>query len=116
MAIARYENATINEISLGDTVDDFGQYTNTSTPLFTSRALVMDVRNSLRISEKYRVYQDLVNLTFNYTPNIKKIVDDQDKYSITWRNKDWRVSDVIESDDRMRITLLCYFANPSVPV
>jgi hypothetical protein len=115
MAIARYENATINEISLGDTADDFGQYTNTSTPLFTSRALVMDVRNSLRISEKYRVYQDLVNLTFNYTPNIKKIVDDQDKYSITWRNKNWRVSDVIESDDRMRITLLCYFANPSVP-
>jgi hypothetical protein len=114
MAIARYENATINEIS--NSVDSFGQYTTVITPLFTSRALVMDVRNSLRIAEKYRVYQDLVNLTFNYTPNIKRIVDDQEKYSITWRNKQWRVSDVIESDDRMRITLLCYFANPTVPV
>lgn len=113
MAIARYENATINEITNG--VDDFGEYTTTSTPLFTSRALVMDVRNSLRIAERYRVYQDLVNLTFNYTPNIKKIVDDQDKYSITWRDQEWRVTDVIESDDRMRITLLCYFANPSSP-
>jgi archaellin len=114
MAIARYENATINEVTNG--VDSFGQYTTNIAPLFTSRALVMDVRNSLRISEKYRVYQDLVNLTFNYTPNIKKIVDDQEKYSITWRNKQWRVSDVIESDDRMRITLLCYFANPTAPV
>ena len=114
MAIARYENATINEIS--NSVDSFGQYTTVITPLFTSRALVMDVRNSLRIAEKYRVYQDLVNLTFNYTPNIKKIVNDQEKYSITWRNKEWRVSDVIESDDRMRITLLCYFANPTAPV
>jgi hypothetical protein len=114
MAIARYENATINEVT--NSVDTFGQYTTVISPLFTSRALVMDVRNSLRISEKYRVYQDLVNLTFNYTPNIKKIVDDQEKYSITWRNKEWRVSDVIESDDRMRITLLCYFANPTAPV
>ena len=113
MAIARYENATINEIT--NDVDDFGQYTTITTPLFTSRALVMDVRNNLRIADKYRVYQDLVNLMFNYTPNIKKIVDDQDKYSITWRNQEWRVTDVIESDDRMRITLLCYFASPSSP-
>jgi Phage head-tail joining protein len=114
MGIARYENATINAVTNG--TDDFGQYTTTITPLFTSRAIVKDVRNSLRIAEKYRAYQDLVNLTFNYTPNMKAVVDDQFNYSVTWRDQEWRITDIFESDDRMRITLLCYFANPSVPV
>jgi hypothetical protein len=106
MGIVRYENATVNEVNNG--VDTFGEYTTTITPLFTSRALVNDVSNAVRISERYRVYQDLVNLTFNYTPNIKRIVDDQDQYSITWRGNDWRVTDVRESNDRMKITLMCY--------
>jgi hypothetical protein len=84
--------------------------------LFTSRALVNDVSNAVRISERYRVYQDLVNLTFNYTPNIKRIVDDQDQYSITWRGNDWRVTDVRESNDRMKITLMCYRNDPETTV
>jgi len=75
MAITRYENASINEVTNG--VDSYGEYTTTITPLFTSRALVSDVANSLRIADRYRVYQDLVNLTFNYTPAIKRIVDNQ---------------------------------------
>ena len=114
MAIARYENATINSVTNG--VDTMGQYTTTITPLFTSRALVKDVRNSLRNTERYRIYQDLVNLTFNYTPNIKQIVDNQQDYGITWRGNDWRVTDVFESDDRMRVTLLCYRNDPNTPL
>jgi hypothetical protein len=114
MGIVRYENATINEVTNG--VDTFGEYTTTITPLFTSRALVNDVSNAVRISERYRVYQDLVNLTFNYTPNIKRIVDDQDQYSITWRGNDWRVTDVRESNDRMKITLMCYRNDPETTV
>jgi len=114
MGIARYENATINAVT--NSQDAFGQYTTTITPLFASRAIVKDVRNSLRIADRYRAYQDLVNLTFNYTPAIKRIVDDQANYSITWRDQEWRVTDVFESDDRMNITLLCYFVNPNVPV
>lgn len=114
MAIARFENTTINSVTNG--VNTMGQYTNNITPLFTSRALVKDVRNSLRNTERYRIYQDLVNLTFNYTPNIKQIVDDQQNYSITWRGNDWRVTDVFESDDRMRVTLLCYRNDPNTPV
>lgn len=106
MGIVRYENATINEVTNG--TDSFGEYTTTITPMFTSRALVNDVANSLRIAERYRIYQDLVNLTFNYTPAIKRIVDFQDEYSITWRGKDWRITDVRESNDRMKVTLLCY--------
>lgn len=114
MGIVRYENATINEVTNG--VDTFGEYTTTITPLFTSRALVNDVSNAVRISERYRVYQDLVNLTFNYTPNIKRIVDDQDQYSITWRGNEWRVTDVRESNDRMKISLLCYRNDPETTV
>lgn len=110
MGIARYENTTINQIT--NSVDAFGEYTTTTTPLFTSRALVHDVTNSVRISEKYRLYSDLVNLTFNYTPNIKRIVDHQNEYSITWRGNEWRVTDVRESNDRMRITLMCYRNDP----
>ena len=114
MGIARYENVTINDVTNG--VDSFGEYTTTITPKFTSRPMVHDVSNSLRIAERYRLYQDLVNLTFNYTPNIKDIVDNQDKYSITWRNNEWRVTDVRESNDRMKITLLCYRNDPETTV
>lgn len=114
MSINRFENVTINNVTNG--VDTLGQYTTTITPWFTSRARVRDVNNSVRIAERYRVYTDLVNLTFNYTPWMKQIVDDQNAYSITWRGQDWRVTDVRESDDRMYITLLCYYNSPSTPV
>jgi len=114
MAITRYENVEIN--TLEDSVDSIGQYITVPTPWFATRARVRDVNNSLRIADKYRVYQDLVNLTFNYTPNMKRIVDDQDLYSITWRGQDWRITDVRESDDRMNITLLCYYNAPNTPV
>jgi len=110
MGIVRYENVEINNVTNG--VDTIGQYTTTITPWFTTRARVRDVANSLKIADKYRVYQDLVNLTFNYTPNMKMIVDDQDLYSITWRNQDWRITDFRESDDRMNIKLL-YYSNVS---
>jgi hypothetical protein len=114
MGIARFENVTINKVTNG--TDSLGEYTTTITPWFTSRAIIKDVRNSLRIAERYRVYQDLVNATFNYTPNVKQIVDNQDLFSITWRNQDWRITDVFESDDRMSITFLCYYNAPDTPV
>lgn len=114
MAIARYENVAVNNVT--NSVDELGQYTTTITKWFDTRAVVRDVRNSLRIADRYRAYQDLVNLTFNYTPNMKAVVDDQELYSITWRGQDWRITDCIESDDRMHITLLCYFNQPNTPV
>lgn len=114
MSINRFENVTINTVT--NSVDELGQYTTAITPWFQSRAKVRDVNNSLRIADKYRVYTDLVNLTFNYTPWMKQIVDNQNAYSITWRNQDWRVTDIRESDDRMSVTLLCYYNSPSTPV
>jgi hypothetical protein len=114
MTIVRYENLTINNVENG--TDLYGAYTTTITEWFQTRGLVHDVANSLRISERYRVYQDLVSITVNYTPNTKQIVDNQNLYSITWRGFDWRITDVRESNDRMKVTFLCYRNDPATPV
>lgn len=114
MGIKRYENLTINNVTNG--IDTMGQYTTTIEPWFETRGLVADVANSLRITERYRVYQDLVNITLNYTPNTKAMVDNQDLYAINWRGFDWRITDVRESNDRMRVTFICYRNDPSTPV
>lgn len=114
MAIARFENITINKLTFGKST--FGEQSTTITKWFQTRARVRDVANSVKISEKYRLYQDLVNLTVNYTPNMKKIVDSQNLYSIVWRNADWRITDAIESNDRMSITFMCYRSDPTTAV
>jgi hypothetical protein len=114
MAITRYENIVVNNVT--NSVNTYGEQTTTITKWFDTRAKVADVANSLRIAERYRVYTDLVNLNLNYTPNTKAIVDNQDLYSITWRGFDWRITDVRESNDRMNVTLLCYRNDPVVPV
>ena len=114
MGIARYENIVVNTVTNG--VDTLGQYTTQIVPWFTTRAIVHDVNNSLRISERYRVYQDLVNMKLNYTPWVKQIVDDQELYSITWRGQEWCISDCREANDRMSVTFLCYYNQPDSPV
>lgn len=114
MAIARFENITVNNLTFSES--DFGEGQTTQTTWFGTRARVSDVANSLRISEKYRLYQDLVNFTLNYTPNMKQIVDNQNLYSITWRGNDWRITDVRESNDRMTVMLLCYRTDPQTAV
>jgi len=114
MGIARYESITVNNLSFAKTT--FGEQTTAITEWFKTRALTHDVANSVRISEKYRVYQDLVNFTLNYTPNTRTIVDSQHLYSITWRNAQWRITDVRESNDRMKVTFLCYRTDPETAV
>lgn len=114
MPIVRYENLTVNRVTNG--VNSVGEYTTNIAKWFETRGLVHDVSNSLRISERYRAYTDLVSITLNYTPNIKELVDNQDLYSITWRNRDWRITDVRESNDRQKATLICFRNDPVVPV
>lgn len=114
MAIKRYENVDINDLTFG--TNDYGQYTTTSTLKFTSRALISDVKNSLAITERYRIYQDLIQMKFNYTPWIKDIVDNQNLYSVTWRGNEWRITDCIEANDRMSVTFMCYRSDPATAV
>lgn len=114
MPIVRYENLTVYNVTNG--VNTVGEYTTTKTKWFETRGLVHDISNTLRISERYRAYTDLVSITLNYTPNVKKMVDDQNLYSITWRNRDWRITDVRESNDRQKATFICFRNDPVVPV
>jgi hypothetical protein len=114
MSIARFENININNLTF--TKSAFGESATVQTLWFATRARVSSVANSLKIADKYRLYQDLTNFTLNYTPNMKKIVDDQNLYSITWRGKDWRIDNVRESDDRMNVIILCYRSDPVTAV
>ena len=113
-SIVRYENITVNDVTNG--IDAIGQYTTTITTAFQTRGLVHDVTNTLRISERYRVYADLVSITLNYTANTKDMVDNQDLYSITWRGKQWRISDCRETNDRQKVQFICYRNDPQTPV
>jgi hypothetical protein len=114
MAIARFENITVNNLSFGKS--GFGEQTTTETLWFQTRARVHSVMNHVRISEKYRVYSDVVEFTLNYTPNTKLMVDNQNLYSIVWKNFSWRIDNVRESDDRMTVRMLCVRNDPVVAV
>ena len=114
MAITRYENITVNNLTFSKS--SFGEGQTTETKWFGTRALVGDVANNVKIADKYRLYQDLVNFTLNYTPNMKTIVVRQQWYSITWRGNSWRITDVRESNDRMRVTFMCYRSDPVTAV
>jgi len=114
MAIARYEKLTVKNVT--NSVDSYGQQTTTLTNWFDTVARVMDVRNSTQITKDDRIYTDLVRFVMNYTPNMKRIVDYQNLYSIFWRGNDYRITDVMESNDRMNVTLLCYRNDPNTSV
>jgi hypothetical protein len=114
MSIRRFENITVNNLTFGK--NGFGEQSTTQAAWFQTRAEVHDVSNNLRISEKYRLYQDMVNLTIRYTPNAKEIVDNQNLYSITWRGNDWRITDVRESNERMSVKMMCYRTDPVTAV
>jgi hypothetical protein len=114
MAIARYENITVNRVS--NSVDSFGQQITTITKWFDTRARVADVHNNLQITKDTRIYTDYVKLTLNYTPNVREMVNNQDLYSIKYRSFNWRITDTFETNDRMNVTFMCYRNDPTVPV
>jgi len=114
MGIARFENITVKQLTFGESA--FGEQSTTQTTWFETRARVSAVANSLKISDKYRLYQDLTNFTLNYTPNTRTMVDNQNLYSIIWRDKSWRIDSIRESDDRMTVQLLCYRSDPETAV
>ena len=114
MAIARFENLAINNLTFGQST--FGEQSTTQTLWFTTRGRVHSVANHVKIADKYRVYSDVVEFTLNYTPNTKAIIDSQNLYSITWRGFDWRIDNVREADDRMTVAILCVRNDPAAAV
>jgi hypothetical protein len=114
MAIARFENITVNQLTFGGSA--FGEQSTTQTQWFKTRARVHSVSNHVRISEKYRLYNDIVEFTLNYTPNTLEMVNNQNLYSIVWKGFSWRIDNVRESDDRMTVRLLCVRNDPTTAV
>ena len=114
MAIARFENINVNNLTFGQS--SFGEQSTTQSLWFTTRARVHSVANHVKITDKYRVYSDVVEFTLNYTPNTKAIIDNQNLYSMTWRGFDWRVDNVREAEDRMTVIFLCVRNDPVVAV
>jgi hypothetical protein len=114
MAIARFENININNLTF--TKSDFGESATVQALWFATRARVADVANSLKIADKYRLYQDMIHFTLNYTRNTKLIAANQYAYSITYRGQDWRIDSARESDDRMTVMFLCYRSDPVTAV
>jgi hypothetical protein len=114
MAIARFENITVNRLIFG--YNSFGEQITVLNLAFKTRARVHSVANHVKITDKYRVYSDVVNFTLNYTPYVKAIIDNQNLYSINWRNFDWRIDNVREADDRMTAMILCVRNDPETAV
>lgn len=114
MAIVRFENINVNNLGFGQST--FGEQTTAPTLWFITRARVRAVANSVKITDKYRVYSDVVEFTLNYTPNTKTIVSNQHAHSIDWRGVAWRIDDVRESDDRMTVKFLCVRNDPVAAV
>jgi hypothetical protein len=114
MSIARFENITVNQLTFGKS--SFGEQSTTITKWFDTRARVHSVSNTVRISDRYRVYADIVEFTLNYTPNTKEIINNQNLYSIKWKNLDWRLDSVRESDDRMTVRFMCVRNDPVAAV
>ena len=114
MAIARFENITVNRLSFG--TSGFGEQTTSESEWFKTRARVHSVANHVRIAEKYRVYADVVEFTLNYTPNTKEMVDNQNLYAIVWKGFSWRIDNVREADDRMTVKVLCVRNDPVAAV
>lgn len=114
MAIARYEEAQVYTLSFSTSA--YGDTVTTKTLKFQSKPEIKEVRNDLRITDKYRVYAGVINFVFNFTPFTRDMYDNQNIYSIVWRGLDWRIDSAIESNDRMKVTFLCYHNDPSTQV
>lgn len=114
MAIARFEQITVNNLAFAKS--DFGEQNTAQSTWFRTRARVHSVANSLKISEKYRLYQDVVSFILNYTPNTRTMVRNQNLYSISYNGYDWRIDNIRESDDRMTVVILAYRNDPVTAV
>lgn len=114
MSITRYENIDINNVTNGK--NSVGEQTTISTKWFTTRALVRTPRNSLTITGTTRIYSDVLELVLNYTGNTKQIFENQNLFSITYKGFNWRIENVQETNDRMKVIFSCYRNDPIVPV
>lgn len=112
--VLRVDQITINNLTFGLT--NLGEQTTTETAWFQTRAKTKSVHNRIRTLEKFRQYDNMIEFTVNYTPNMRTISDAQEAYSISFRDKSWRIAEIYEHDDRQWVTFTCYRNEPTVAV
>jgi hypothetical protein len=114
MGIAQFENVQVSLLSFATSAA--GEQTTAMTDFFRTRATVENITNSMRISEKYRLYSSVLKMTFNFSPNMKTVVRHHEQYSIGYRSQDWRIAEAREADDRMTVSLFLYTQTPTAAV
>lgn len=114
MGITRYENLTVKNVV--NSTSSIGEQTTSLTNWFETRGLVHAIANSLRITDRYRVYSDVVQVTLNYTPNTRTIQASPHLYAIYWNGNDWRINEVRQTDDRMKVIFMCVRNDPTTAV
>jgi hypothetical protein len=114
MGVAQFENVQVSTLSFS--TSSSGEQSTAKTDFFKTRATVENITNSMRISEKYRLYSSVVKMTFNFSPNMKTVVRHHEQYSIAYRSQDWRIAEAREADDRMTVSLFLYTQTPSAAV
>lgn len=112
--VLRVEQVAFNSLTFAKTSQ--GEQTTTETLFLNTRAHTDDVRSDENIREHLRQYDDLVRFTVNYTPNVQTIVNGMESYSVSYRNKSWRIVDAYEHQDRQRVTFTCFYNAPSTAV
>lgn len=112
--VSRVDEISINNLSF--TVTNLGEQTTVETLWFKTRAKTKSVHNNIRTLERFRQYDNMMEFVCNYTTNIRTISDAQEAYSVTFRQKSWRISEIFEHDDRQWVTLRCYRNEPSAAV
>jgi hypothetical protein len=72
-----------------------------------------DEAESIKINKQKEIESQLV---IDGLKNQKEIADNQNLYSILWRGDDWRITDIRQSNDKMKVTYLCYRNDPTTTV
>jgi len=95
---ARYQ--TIRLSTLDRVVDKYGQWKQIPTVGKIIGCEVIDARSDFVVDEKAgtRVYQDLTNFRVRNSALMRDVAINNERYTINWRNKFWKVKDVKESN------------------
>lgn len=112
--IVRFETITVNNLSFSKSA--FGEQSVTETVWFKTRAKVHEVNTSIKISDKYRDYHDIVQFEVNYSPNFKAVVSGTGNYSITYEGESWRIEDAKSDNNRQHVMLMCFRNDPQTAV
>jgi hypothetical protein len=111
MGVLRDEPIVLNTLTQSSDVD--GQWTTTPVVLFNGRAIIQDVKSDYQIVGDTRVYSDWAKFKVRKTPAWRDVSINNSNYAITFRKQNYKIIDVLESNDRGWITVIGQSQIPS---